>query len=248
MRAVAAVIAVAGLTAAATAQNVTLSITGLPAGNVANGTSVTGFVRLSWTATGGIGYAGGAFRLRMDGLSVADVTVPNEVNTERVGINGASTVWSSGRRPRTLDGNTTNADGTFRFPPQGTGATNVGYRVETQSGATYLTGRNGGGTENQIEHAQLPPALMPTDSELFVSAASFDLFKFTVRAPLTGSGTVTITPEMLSAAIFTSVNGAQVQTTANQRTMVAGSFTYTPAPSTLALLGLGGLVAGRRRR
>jgi hypothetical protein len=207
-------------------------------------------VRVSWAAAGGIGYAGGAFRLRFDdsggNFGVADIILPNEVNTERVGINGASTVWSSGRRPRTLDGETGNADGHFRFPPQS--INNNDYRAENQGGTIYLTARNRSSFESQIEHAQLPPFYMPTDSTLFVSDASFDLFVFTVRAPLTGRGTVTIAPEMISGVVFTSAEGAGIQTTPAERTMVPASFTYVPLPPTGVVFAIVGLPGLRRRR
>jgi len=115
------------------------------------------------------------------------------------------------------------------------------------AGNVLLTGRNGANVENRIEHAQVPPGVL-SDPLFFEPATSFDLFKFAVRAPLTGSGTVTITPEVLSASIYISEQGAQHMLTAAQISATGGSFTYTPSPSTLALLGLGGLVAGRRRR
>ena len=84
--------------------------------------------------------------------------------------------------------------GTFRFPPNScTAPTGLGYRVETQAGGLYLTGRNGQGVENGIEHAQIPPALMAVDSTLFVSDTAFDLFRFTLVAPATGRGTVSVT-------------------------------------------------------
>jgi uncharacterized protein (TIGR03382 family) len=233
------------LAGSAAAQSVTLTVTGLPTEPVPNGAVVAAYVRPSWSADGGIGYAGGAFRVRFDGLSVADVTLPNENPNERVGINGAVTIWSSGRRPPTLDGTTGNVDGTFRQPPQGN--SRLVYSVESQRGATYLTGRMFG-IERQIEHAQFPPALMPVDTSLFVSDASFDLFKFTIRAPLAGRGTVTITPEMISASIFIDANGAQVATTADQRTMIAASFTYTPGPPAVGPLALAAAGAALRRR
>jgi hypothetical protein len=241
----------AAVTGGAAGQNATLAVTGLPADPVPNGTAVTAYVRLSWTLPGGIGYAGGAFRLRFNdsgrNFGIPDVVIPSEQASEHIGINGATTVWSSGRRPGTLDGNTMHMDGMFRYPPQGTGAVILVYRVYSQADNIYLTGHNTG-VEGMIEHAQLPPGLMMVDSTLFVSDTSFDLFKFTVRAPLTGNGTVTITPEMLSAAVFTSPAGAVVQVTRDQWTLTPASFSYTPGPPISGLVMLVGLGAVRRRR
>jgi uncharacterized protein (TIGR03382 family) len=253
MRFLATVGLAAAVGTASGAQNVTLAVTGLPTDPVPNGTAISAFVRLSWAAGGGIGYAGGAFRVRFDGLAeISDVVSPVgvfvEQSTEQIGINGAATVWSSGRRPRTLDGATEHSGGMFRLPTNSPSPIGVHYRAERQNGVLYLTARNGQSVERQIEHAQLPPALMPTDNTLFVSDASFDLFKFTIRAPLAGRGTVTITPEMISAAIFTDANGAQLQTTAEQRTMVAASFTYTPGPPAAGPLALAAIGAALRRR
>jgi uncharacterized protein (TIGR03382 family) len=261
---VAAFLAVAGLASAANAQSAVFSVV-LSSGSVANGATVTGTVRCTWTDTAGIGYAGGAFRLRMNdsgGLfGPANVLNPNnssggvngESATEQVTFGqGGTNRWTFGRRPKRvyLDqfGDPTSGGG-FRFPTLGTGPTDVHYSAEPGGNPndTLLTGRNGANVENRIEHAQVPPGVL-SDPLFFENSTSFDLFKFAVRAPLTGSGTVTITPEVLSASIYISDQGAQHMLTSAQFSGTAGSFTYTPSPSTLALLGLGGLVAGRRRR
>jgi uncharacterized protein (TIGR03382 family) len=270
---VAAFVAVAGLAAAANAQQATFSVVMTP-GVVGNNALVNGVVRVSWTDAAGVGYAGGAFRLRFNdsgnNFAAANVVTPsnsnNGINSEttaqRVGVTagelptGAGTVadsWTSGRRPKrayladATDPSSIQSGGGFRFPPNGPGATDMHYSVESQSGVLYLTGRNGASVENRIEHAQIPRSLQP-DPLFFDPGTSIDLFKFQVRSPATGLGTVTITPEVLSASIFISDAGAQHMLTANQISATGGTFAYSPSPSTLALLGLGGLVAGRRRR
>jgi len=253
---VAAFVAVAGLAAAANAQTAVFSVVLSTAGPVPNGTTVTGAVHVTWVDAAGIGYAGGAFRLRANGLGVSDVLNPNnsaggvngEAGSEQVTFGqGGTQRWTFGRRPKRvyIDAfGDPQSGGGFRFPPLNTGPTDVHYSVEQQGGITYLTGRNGASVENRIEFAQIPPGLQ-ADPLFFENAASFDLFKFAVRAPTSGSGTVTITPEVLSGAIFTSAQGAQDMAVV---TSTGATFTYAPAPSTLALLGLGGLIAGRRRR
>lgn len=252
---------------AAMAQTARFSVSVSPAGPVTNGTVVSGVVRVDWTAgtSGAIGYAGGRFRLRMGGLGLADVLFPNgsngginsELSTDRVGVPAgeltppAGTVsdqWTLGRRPAraylTNAPNGFTSGGGFRFPPLGTGPTDMHYSVEQQSGVTYLTGRHATGPEDQIELAQVPPGLQP-DPLFFESAAGVDLFKFQVRAPLTGGGTVTITPEVAFARLYTSSSGAQVTPTVS---ITPGVFTYTPSPASLAPLALGILAAARRRR
>ena len=51
-------------------------------------------IRVDWSYPGALGYDGGAFRLRMDGLSVGDVDLPNELPTEQIGINGAGDIMN----------------------------------------------------------------------------------------------------------------------------------------------------------
>jgi hypothetical protein len=251
----------------ALAQTARFSVSVSPAGPVTNGALVSGVVRVDWTAgtSGAIGYAGGRFRLRMDGLGISDVLFPNggngginsEAAADRVGVpvgeltppaGTVSDQWTFGRRPvRAYLTNAPNgftSGGGFRFPPLGTGPTDMHYSVEQQSGVTYLTGRHADGAEDQIEQAQNPPALLP-DPLFFESAAGVDLFKFQVRAPLTGGGTVTITPEVAFARLYTSASGAQVTPTVS---VAPGTFTYTPSPSSLAPLAMGLLAVGRRRR
>jgi hypothetical protein len=231
-----------GTSAAAQAQTATFRVVLFPAGPAGPGERVDGVVRLEWAYPSAIGYFGGAFRLRMDGLAVGDVDLPNESLSERIGINGAATVWSSGRRPRTLDGATGESGGGFRFlVQQGTGPTQVSYRAETQAGVTYLTGRNGVNVENRIEHVQEPLI----DNAFFITDTAFDLFKFSVRAPLSGAGTVTITPEISLAFILLTPNGGNMTVPA---TGVGASFTYVPGPGGAVLLGVVVALQVRRRR
>jgi hypothetical protein len=264
--------AVLALAASAQAQYaMTYSIALSTPGPVANGALVQGAVHCSWVRPDGLGYAGGAFRLRMDGLGVADVFTPSNTNgginsettAQRVGVRFPSPIpppygtvsdsWTSGRRPKRAyladetDPGSVQSGGGFRFPPMGSGPTDMHYSVEQQSGITYLTGRNGAGVENRIEHAQLPRALQG-DPLFFEPSTDFDLFKFQVRAPLTGSGAATITPEILSSSIFTSETGAQVILTVNQIQALGASFTYTPAPAAALPLLLAAWATPRLRR
>src|SRR3954451_10854613 len=74
----------------AVAQTARFSVSVSPAGPVTNGTLVSGIVRVDWTAgsSGAMGYAGGRFRLRMDGLGVGDVLFPSG---DSGGVNGEAT-------------------------------------------------------------------------------------------------------------------------------------------------------------
>jgi hypothetical protein len=193
-------------------------------GPVGNGVRVDGMIRVDWSYPGGVGYYGGAFRLRMNGLSVGDIDLPVETTAEHIGINGATTVWSSGRRPRTSDGATGDTGGGFRFPPIGSGPTDVRYVAEQQAGIAYLTSRNGQG-ENRIEHIQNPPN-GPIPNPFFVTDPTFDLFKFSVRAPMNGSGSVSIGAEINVAEIL--LNPVTNFFTDVAVSATVASFTYGP--------------------
>jgi hypothetical protein len=255
-----AILATCGLAAAAHAQHITYSVLLSTSGPVPSGTTVSGTVRCEWVWAYGAGYAGGAFRLRMDGLSIGDVLSPDNstggINGEdaqdRVSVPaaelppGAGTVsdrWIIGRRPKrayladATDPGSIQAGGGFRFPPIGTHATDMHYSVEAQSGITYLTGRNGSGVETQIGHVQLPRSLL-NDPLFYEPAAALDLFKFTVRAPRSGTGTVTITPEVLSATAYDDTGRHDHHFIDGEISAVGVSFSYVPGPGGLLVLTL----------
>jgi hypothetical protein len=258
-----------GLACSAHAQSATYSITLSTPGPIQHGDLVQGTLRCAWQDPAGVGYAGGAFRLRMDGLGIADVLVPNnstngvnsETSGQRVGVpaseippgHGWGTVadgWTSGRRPKRayLDGDPEPtglvAGGGFRNPPNNNNS--LHYSVEFQAGATYLTGRNAANVEIWIEHAQAPLAAQG-DPLFFEPSSDFALFKFQVRAPLSGSGTVTITPEIQVAAIYATPDGAQDLLTPAQIQTLSASFTYVPAPGLSPLIGIALTISLRRR-
>jgi hypothetical protein len=259
------------VSAAVRADMATFSILLSTNGPVAHGAIVAGTLRCTWSQPDGYGYGGGSFRLRMDGLGIDDVLFPNnssdginsEDPTDRIGVPaselppGAGTLadrWTSGRRPmRTylLDATdpTSIARGGFgfRLPPLGSRRTDVHFSVEQQSGVTYLTGRNGAGVENQIDHAQIPRSLQ-ADPLFFEPSYGFDVFKFQVRAPRSGSGTATITPEIGIAFIFSTSAGAQHSLLPSQIHVIPASFTYTPAPASVFTLLLATSAFPQRRR
>jgi hypothetical protein len=268
-------LALATLAGAASAQTITFSVVFSPVGPVGNNAVVNGTVRATWTggASGATGLAGGQFRLRFGDtggtFSVANITAPlgsastQEPTTNQVGHSNPtdplaptpSTSWSIGRRPKTAvneladptdpsQGYSVQSGGGFRFPTLGSGPTDLAYRAENQGGIVYLTGRNGASVENRIEFAQVSRGLQ-ADPLFYVSDNTFDLFKFRITTPASGAGVVSALPEIAIATLYTSDSGAQTNATLAG---VAGTIAYSPSPSTLALLGLGGLVAGRRRR
>jgi MYXO-CTERM domain-containing protein len=262
-------LALATLAGAASAQTITFSVVFNPVGPVGNNTLVNGTVHVVWNGgtTGATGLAGGQFRIRFTDPNFTAAGIVNplgsaaalEATGDRVGAlaselpPGGGTIsdrWTLGRRPKrsyfadATDSSTLTGGGGFRFPSLGTGPTDLAYTAETQAGVVYLTGRNGGGTENRIEFAQVARSLNG-DPLFYESQTSFDLFKFQIRTPASGAGVIVALPEIAIATLYTSDSGAQTNATLIG---APGSVAYSPSPSTLALLGLGGLVAGRRRR
>ncbi len=111
-------------------------------------------------------------------------------------------------------------------------------------------GYAGNGDYNRVVFGQLvlPPVFPPAaGSELGGAIGSF-------QVNLAASGTGVIDFQLVAdTGAFTlqtvdAVSGALYDNSQGQLSLGSASVTVTPAPSALALLGLGGLAAGRRRR
>ncbi len=112
-------------------------------------------------------------------------------------------------------------------------------------------GYAGGGDYGQVIFGQLViPGVPPFDvpaagSELGSAIGSFQI--------VIGQGTGTIDLTLAAGSPFSlevldNVGGTTAQSSAGTLTLNGASINVIPAPSAMALLGLGGLVAGRRRR
>ena len=114
------------------------------------------------------------------------------------------------------------------------------------SGFTTDGGYAGGGDYNSVIFGQLviPPIFPPAPgSELGQAIGSFTI---------SGEGTGTVNFALTAGSPFTleavdSVSGA-TQNDGGAISLGSVDISFVPAPSAMALLGLGGLVAGRRRR
>jgi MYXO-CTERM domain-containing protein len=111
-------------------------------------------------------------------------------------------------------------------------------------------GYAGNGNYNEVIFGQLViPGIFPPapGSENGAAIGSF-------QVNLAGSGTGVIDFQLVASAgdfslqTVDSVSGALADDSAGQLSLGSARVTVTPAPSALALLGLGGLAAGRRRR
>jgi MYXO-CTERM domain-containing protein len=111
-------------------------------------------------------------------------------------------------------------------------------------------GYAGNGNYNEVIFGQLViPGIFPPapGSELGSAIGSF-------QVNLAGSGTGIIDFQLVASAgdfslqSVDSVSGALADDSQGQLSLGSARVTVTPAPSALALLGLGGLAAGRRRR
>jgi hypothetical protein len=225
--------AVAGATAVQ-AQSIHLAVVLPTHAPYQNGESVEGTIRCSW-APPGLAVYGLWFRLRFDGLNPSDLNLPVENPAD--GVDDPTRTWTSGRQP---DRYVETPRASFREPPVGTSPGHMQYVISEHDGAAYLQA-TGDNTQENIYALQFP-----RDEFFPVTDPAFDLFKFSVRAPLAGAGLVTITPEVLAGDLFTNFTfyeGIPATTRAEGAT-----FSFVPAPSAAALFGCGSLLSMCRRR
>lgn len=125
----------------------------------------------------------------------------------------------------------------------------MGWTNAAWSAFNTDNGYAGGGDYNQVVYGQLvipgifPPAMGSEVGSLIgsfqvnLAASGFGDIDFQIGA---GMPFTLQTVDSQSGAIFTDTDG--------QLSLGGATVTVTPAPSALALLGLGGIAAGRRRR
>jgi len=192
-----ALIAVAGIASAASAQNYSLSIAGAPT-SVAEGAVFT--IDVVGNADIGTHMLGGSFSLSTGSALVSSMTWTN-----------AS--WSA-----------FNTDG--------------GYA--------------GAGDYNAVIFGQLIiPGIPGFDTPAAGSELGGVIGSFQVTLAATGSGVVdfSINPQSpFTLQVIDIASGVLSDSASGQLTLNGASVNVTPAPSALALIGLGGLAAGRRRR
>ncbi len=100
---------------------------------------------------------------------------------------------------------------------------------------------NGGGSITGIESFQLPLFFNP----FFDASNPIALGVLTYTPNSYASGTANFSSTHINFDVYTDSFGTSIPYTG---VVDAGSFTIVPAPASMALLGLGGLVATRRRR
>ena len=195
-----AIAAIAGLAAAASAQDFSLSIVGAPMTVDTTGGSATFSFDVIGDSSFGTHMLGGSFAVQSDSALITSMS-------------WASAEW----------------DG---FPTDG------GYA--------------GNGNYNAVIFGQLViPGLPPFDVPAAGSELGSAIGTFTVEVAADSMGVIDFsllaqTPfslEVLDNAAGTTANSAQGTLSLN-----GASVNVIPAPSAMALLGLGGIVAGRRRR
>lgn len=221
-----AVVALAGLAAAANAQAPTATYTWQVSGDngaswsndvtVVAGASVKVRVLASWTGIAdatGVGYAGGQFDARI--LSAAAVGAISNID-----------------RPVP-----------FQFAPQTLVASAIagGMKIDTSADVAGIGLGTGWVNPGQAAHFANPGAFNGTNG---VAVFTFDI--------LAGSDTTTIDCVLngtngRAMAVYSNATGTQVRID-DSATTVSGATIRVPTPGSLALLGLGGLAAARRRR
>ena len=192
-----AIVAVAGLASAASAQNYSLSIVGAPA-QVNSGTQTTFTIDVVGNADWGTHLVGGGFTISNGG----DAGIVTDMS-------GSVAAWAA------------------------LGLNDGGHQGE--------------GNYDQFVFGQLvfPPAFPPAaGSELGAVIASFQV---TIAADSEGVIEFNLgAGSPFSLSIFDGT--ASVDDTSGALSLGSATINVVPAPSAMALLGLGGLVAGRRRR
>jgi len=149
-------------------------------------------------------------------------------------LRGHTNLSSGVRYMRIAQNNTTN------FPGSGTGANNVngaGGVAMSQNPATFAGPNFIGGTEN-IEMYRFA---------FIVSASGGDGRVLSVSSALPAMIVGTATPLVARVNWYTSTDSSALLTDAITA-VNAATINVVPTPGALALLGMGGLIAGRRRR
>ncbi|MDX9911265.1 MAG: PEP-CTERM sorting domain-containing protein [Phycisphaerales bacterium] len=214
-----AVLAVAGLAAAASAQSGIITITTDAGGPVAPGTIVNVVVNVGYTGvTGGTGVAALRGAVTLPGADSVGGTVENS-NEAIQAVLPSDLAWTNGRRPG-------------QFSQASFGQT--GYRLTgaNDSGAGVFAGG-----QLSFDAAFVAVSGLPTNNNI-------DIFKFSFTR--NSGGVVDLGFIVANIGVYTNGGPSNQSFTAAQ--VNGASVTFTPAPSSVALLGLGGLVAGRRRR
>jgi hypothetical protein len=172
------------------------------------------------------------------------------VDTTVAGATVTLSVWGD------ADFGTAIAGGSFSLSAAG-GAGVVGDMVGAAADWAALgfqdNGHGGDGNYNGLIFGQLIfPPFIPAAAESMLGASPVLLGTFVVTAVQNSVGTVDWSTGALGnetvMEIFTDDGGAGVFTSLTTADFGGVSVNFVPAPSAMALLGLGGLVAGRRRR
>lgn len=177
----------------------------------------------------------GSAALAQDSLSVGNVSTSNGSPTnallpgEKVSFSVLTNWGSPGIGFAGFEGGMSSSGGAFTAASNGALDPNF-YVAPGGLGTSTISG---------LVVGQLPQIINPN----FVTANPVELFKAEWTAPA-AAGTYTYTTATKQYSVYINNSASRTGTP----TEASGSFTVIPAPSALALLGLGGLVAGRRRR
>lgn len=214
-------------------------------------------VEVSYVANGGptpLFFNGGRFQPQGSGWNqgAGDTVLPYDA-TARVEADYSSTDGDGLSLGRVFGATTVAAVNTYQYAFNGQNyvrfaEANAGNHPGQGTGADNVTGSRGINTSNNT----LAPQQGITDLPLFTWGMTFTrrdgVLNFTIdQAGFRTSGTTANPPSTRSAtwvtntSPFTAVEAPTLET-------LGATLTLVPAPSAAALLGLGGLAAGRRRR
>lgn len=233
-----ALIAVAGLAAAASAQPATglfkweVSTDGgatwSSAGTVNSGDSYKIRASASWTdgATASVGFAGATFEqidlINADGTDTFGGVSGSGAPTFATRLQGTPEVW-------TLQA--------------GSGASAGGLKLDQAT----TTARTNFGQLPKVLPGGVPNPNFQAGNPLVVFVMDAVAGGFGRTLTFSGTWTRLGTPASNEFKVYTTDTGTNKKP-AQEATQMSASLTIVPAPASLALIGLGGLVAGRRRR
>lgn len=243
-RAILALTAVAGLAAVANAQSTT--------------SSSTISVNLSFVEVDGSGTPvanpNGTVDFGESALITMDISFTNQNTvgtfTPNIGTFGSGTIRGFGSGFLDLNG-TNNAAGTWNVDQ------NAGYGAAADWDVTGGQGNgssaNGGANLQNIQVGQFaatPGGIVTTNPIAAIWTGIWTPGDYSARTVVFNSAGAGAAGASIASVLFRLNAGtaAGAFVTANSLTLGSVSIPVAPAPSSLALLGLGGLIAGRRRR
>lgn len=232
-----ALIAVAGMAAAAGAQSITYNLSGVnmtDAGRGLNNAAAGDVIRISMSADfsnpgGALSLGLAKFDLQFDGAVASQIQLAEDPDGDvNFDLNGNERGRHPHMRQATSDKPTDSSTGASLMTP-----------FQDDADTVVLSDAARGG----IDLGTFPPTFNPLIGPFpIASGETFFVFDFVYQD---GSETISVVVRGAGRIFRNAADGSGQAVSAP---LAGSSVTITPAPASLALIGMGGLVAARRRR